>query len=101
MCSLTRVNTADMMTFSSIQVLLRRVLWKTSDSCAIGNVNIATMIAQNRDPPSAYLRTIYNALYMGGMLVGSYLFGWASDQFGRKNALMAAVLTCSVSGFLG
>ena len=52
MCFLTRVNPADMMTFSSIQVLLPRVLWKTSDSCAIGNVNIATMTAQNRDRPA-------------------------------------------------
>ena len=52
MSSLTRVNTADMMTFSSIQVLLPRVLWKTSDSCAIGNVNIATMTAQNLDLPA-------------------------------------------------
>ena len=47
------------------------------------------------------LRTIYSAIYMLGMLFGSYLFGWASDNFGRINALMMAALTVSLSGFFG
>lgn len=38
---------------------------------------------------------------MLGMLFGSYFFGWVSDKFGRVNALMASVLTVSISGFLG
>ena len=50
---------------------------------------------------SYWQRDIYSALYMLGMLFGSYFFGWVSDKFGRVNALMASVLTVSISGFLG
>ena len=49
----------------------------------------------------AYLRSIYNSLYMLGMLFGSLLFGWISDTFGRINSLMAAIVTTAVAGFLG
>ena len=28
-------------------------------------------------------RTIYNSVYMLGMLFGSYIFGWISDTYGR------------------
>ena len=38
---------------------------------------------------------------MLGMLFGSYFFGWVSDKYGRKNALMASIITVSISGFLG
>ena len=48
-----------------------------------------------------YLRTIYSAIYMLGMLVGSYFFGWISDTYGRMKSLMLAVLVVSLSGFLG
>lgn len=51
--------------------------------------------------PRSSLRTYYNAIYMLGMLFGSYLFGWYSDNFGRLNALMLSVLTISLSGFFG
>jgi len=47
------------------------------------------------------LRTIYNSIYMLGMLFGSYIFGWVSDYFGRIRALMISVATVSLSGFLG
>ena len=47
------------------------------------------------------LRSIYSALYMLGMLFGSYLFGWISDTYGRLNALMMAVVTVSLAGFFG
>jgi len=50
---------------------------------------------------SEWLRTIYSAIYMLGMLFGSYFFGWVSDTYGRLKALMLAVLTVSISGFLG
>ena len=46
-------------------------------------------------------RTVSSALYMLGMLIGSYLFGWMSDTYGRLNALMTAVVTVSLAGFLG
>ena len=46
-------------------------------------------------------RTIYSALYMLGMLFGSYLFGWMSDTLGRVNALVMAVITVSLSGVFG
>ena len=47
------------------------------------------------------LRTVYNAIYMLGMLFGSYIFGWISDTFGRMKSLMLAVVTVSISGFFG
>jgi len=50
---------------------------------------------------STGLRTISSALYMLGMLIGSYLFGWISDTYGRLNALMMAVITVSLAGFFG
>ena len=50
---------------------------------------------------SYWQRDIYSALYMLGMLFGSYFFGWVSDKYGRKNALMASIITVSISGFLG
>ena len=50
---------------------------------------------------NAQARSITNALYMLGMLIGSYLFGWYSDNFGRLNALMLSVITISLSGFFG
>ena len=52
-------------------------------------------------PFSYWQRDIYSALYMLGMLFGSYFFGWVSDKYGRKNALMASIITVSISGFLG
>ena len=50
---------------------------------------------------SSWQRDIYSALYMLGMLFGSYFFGWVSDKYGRKNALMASIITVSIAGFLG
>jgi len=47
------------------------------------------------------LRTVYNAIYMLGMLFGSYIFGWISDTYGRMKSLMLAVVTVSLSGFFG
>jgi len=47
------------------------------------------------------LRTVYNAIYMLGMLFGSYIFGWLSDSYGRMKALMVAIVTVSLSGFFG
>ena len=49
----------------------------------------------------ATLRSFYNAIYMLGMLLGSYVFGWISDKHGRMKALLIAVMTVSLSGFFG
>ena len=49
----------------------------------------------------ASLRTYYNAIYMLGMLFGSFIFGWISDTYGRMNSLLIAVTTVSLSGFFG
>ena len=48
----------------------------------------------------AFLRDIFNALYMIGMLLGSFIMGFLSDHFGRKAGLFASVVLVSVSGFL-
>jgi len=50
---------------------------------------------------SEWKRTIYSALYMFGMLFGSYFFGWVSDSFGRLKSLMFAIVTVSLGGLLG
>ena len=47
------------------------------------------------------LRTIYNSIYMLGLLFGSYIFGWISDTHGRMKALMLSVLSVALSGTLG
>jgi len=47
------------------------------------------------------LRTIYNSIYMLGLLFGSYIFGWISDSYGRMKALMLSVLSVAIPGFLG
>ena len=47
------------------------------------------------------LRTIYNSIYMLGLLFGSYIFGWISDSYGRMKALMLSVIAVALSGFLG
>ena len=44
---------------------------------------------------------MYNAIYMVGMMCGSYVFGWVSDSYGRIKALLLAVVTLSLSGTLG
>merc|ERR1719334_1604982 len=49
----------------------------------------------------AGLRTIYNSVYMLGLLFGSYIFGWISDNYGRMKSLMLAVLAVAASGSLG
>lgn len=49
----------------------------------------------------SYLREIYGATYMVGMLVGSFFFGLVSDKFGRMKALMLSVIFVSAGGFLG
>jgi OCT family organic cation transporter-like MFS transporter 4/5 len=45
-----------------------------------------------------FLRSVYNAIYLGGMLAGSFVFGLLSDRFGRMRALMLAVAMVSASG---
>eukprot|EP00092_Neocalanus_flemingeri_P000308 GFUD01000330.1.p1 GENE.GFUD01000330.1~~GFUD01000330.1.p1 ORF type:complete len:587 (-),score=99.35 GFUD01000330.1:144-1904(-) len=47
----------------------------------------------------AWLRTVINIMYMLGLLMGSYMFGWISDNFGRIKALMLGILFVSLSGF--
>ena len=48
-----------------------------------------------------YKKQIYGALYMLGMLFGSFGIGAISDKYGRMNALMLSISLVSGSGFLG
>jgi hypothetical protein len=50
---------------------------------------------------SEYLKQIYGALYMLGMLFGSFIVGAISDRYGRMKALMLGVILVSASGFFG
>ena len=47
-----------------------------------------------------YLRGIFNALAMGGMLLGSFVIGAISDRFGRKPALYVSILTLWSAGLI-
>ena len=42
---------------------------------------------------SSYLKHVHGALYMVGMLVGSFVVGMLSDRIGRLRALLAALIT--------
>ena len=44
-------------------------------------------LAMQHDPH----RTIYNSIYMLGMLFGSYIFGWISDRFGRWPTFISGI----------
>lgn len=49
----------------------------------------------------SYIRPYYSAIYMLGMLFGSYIFGFLSDTYGRKKAMMLAIVMVSLSGSIG
>ena len=48
-----------------------------------------------------YLKSIIGAIYMVGVLIGSFVFGILSDNFGRLKTMMVAILTVAISGALG
>ena len=48
----------------------------------------------------SYLRQIYGAVYMLGLLIGSFAMGMISDRFGRMKALVIGVILASCSGKL-
>ena len=44
---------------------------------------------------------IYGAIMFLGVFCGSLFFGYLSDQFGRKIALIVAILTVTISPAIG
>ena len=48
-----------------------------------------------------YLRSIFNSLFLGGMLLGSFSIGMISDRFGRVKALVLSVFLTASSGLIG
>ena len=48
-----------------------------------------------------YLRSIFNSLFLGGMLLGSFSIGMISDKFGRVKALVLSIFLTASSGLLG
>lgn len=44
---------------------------------------------------------MFNSLYLVGMLLGSFIFGMISDQFGRLKAVILSIFVTAVSGALG
>ena len=48
-----------------------------------------------------YLRSIFNSLFLGGMLLGSFSFGMISDKFGRVNAMVLSIFLTASSGLAG
>jgi len=49
----------------------------------------------------SFIRPYMNSVYVLGMLVGSYLFGFVSDRLGRLKALVLAITCVSLSGTIG
>ena len=47
-----------------------------------------------------YLKGIFNALYLAGMLLGAFILGIISDHWGRRSAYFIAVLLVSISGVI-
>jgi len=45
---------------------------------------------------ASYLKTLSTTVYMLGMLVGSFFFGWFGDRFGRKAAFLITTLCLSL-----
>jgi len=43
-----------------------------------------------------YIRTLSKTIYMMGMLVGSFVFGWFGDRFGRRMAFLATTVCLTV-----
>ena len=50
---------------------------------------------------SKFIKNVIGAIYMVGLMVGSFGFGILSDVFGRKKALMTGFAMTSISGILG
>ena len=46
------------------------------------------------------VRSIFNSLYLGGMLVGSFVIGLVSDRFGRLKALVLSIFLVGGSGLV-
>ena len=49
----------------------------------------------------SFLRQIYGAVYMLGLLFGSFIMGLISDKYGRMKALTLGIILASGSGFIG
>jgi len=47
-----------------------------------------------------FRRSLAQTLYMAGMTIGSFVFGWSSDRFGRKATLMVTALFLVAGGSL-
>ena len=46
------------------------------------------------------VQSIFKSLYLGGMLIGSFLIGMLSDKFGRLNAMILSIFLVGGSGVL-
>ena len=47
-----------------------------------------------------YIQTLSKTIYMMGMLVGSFVFGWMGDMCGRRMAFLATTI-CLTLGSVG
>ena len=48
----------------------------------------------------SWKKGLTQTIYMIGMLLGSFLFGWLSDQIGRKLTMMTSLVVLTVGGCL-
>ena len=48
----------------------------------------------------SFVQSILNSLYLGGMLIGSFIIGMVSDEFGRLKAMILSIFLVSGSGIL-
>jgi len=47
-----------------------------------------------------FVQSIFNSLYLAGMLIGSFLIGMFSDKLGRLKAMILSIFLVSGSGVL-
>ena len=48
-----------------------------------------------------YKVSLVISMFMIGLMVGSILWGWMADKFGRKNTLMFSIILSSSGSLLG
>ena len=74
----------------------------TRDELVFDHSIVTSTVTQDYDLTCdhSFVRSIFNSLYLGGMLVGSFVIGLVSDRFGRLKALVLSIFLVGGSGLV-